>query len=325
MRWRVSVPEGCISEDGCGGLQIVYSKEDTLQTQRRSWKTLQRYNVVSFVVSACFIIVFGIGLVGVTSRANTEDAHARTGAACLQGDRIHTVIRNETLASIAAYYGLGERSVVAYNHLIGPHSIYTNQSICIPSIPTENMSSALYTHRLLRTFRAPMALVKHRAYMLEERDQPTAPKSQAVPSPEMDLPISAALHNRGTAGYAALSPFSMRITLRNAYPSGQCTSWAVYRYYKLHDVLVPWTNANAGGWVDRAQQYGWHVSSIPTVGSIIVLQAGVQGSSPVGHVGVVEQIKDNKITVSSMNWGNNPGQVTETTFHSGTGVAFISQ
>lgn len=254
-----------------------------------------------------------------------EDAHARTGAACSQADRIHTVIRNETLASIAAYYGLGEQSVVAYNHLIGPHSIYINQSICIPSIPTDNMSSTMNTHRVLRTSMAPKALARHTAYMLEERDQPAAPKFQAVPSSEMDLPISALLHNRGTAGYAALSPFSMRITLRNAYPSKQCTWWATQRYYQLHDVLVPWTNANAGGWVDRARQFGWHVSSIPTVNSIIVLQAGVQGSSSVGHVGVVEDIKGDKIIVSSMNWGDEPNQVTETAFHSGTGVAFISQ
>ncbi|WP_235845664.1 CHAP domain-containing protein [Dictyobacter aurantiacus] len=169
-----------------------------------------------------------------------------------------------------------------------------------------------------------MALARHKAYLLEERDQPAAPKFQAVPSSEIDLPIGAAWP-RVTAGFAALSPFSMRNSLRNAYPYKQCTWWAAQRYYQLHDVLVPWANANAGGWVDRAQQFGWHVSSSPTVGSIIVLQSGVQGSSPVGHVGVVEQVKGDQITVSSMNWGSNPGQVTETNFHTGTGVAFISQ
>ncbi|WP_201363269.1 COG3942 and LysM peptidoglycan-binding domain-containing protein [Dictyobacter formicarum] len=298
-----------------------------MQTQRRSWKTPQRYNVVSFVVSACFIIVFGIGLVGVTSRANMEGAHARTIVACSQADRIHTVIRNETLASIAAYYGLGERSIVAYNHLGGPNSIYINQSICIPSIPIEDMSSAIHTHKLLRKLAAPMALVRKTAHMdLEERDQPAAPEFQAVPSPESDLPISSIVPRRARGGLAVLAPFSMAVSFRNAYPTGQCTWWAAERYYQLHDVFVPWMNANAGGWVDRAQQFGWHVSSIPTVGSIIVLQGGVQGSSLVGHVAVVEQVLNNQAVIaSSMNWGNNPNAVTNTVFYTGTGVAFISQ
>lgn len=252
-----------------------------------------------------------------------EGAHARTSVACSQTDRIHTVIKNETLASIAAYYGLGEQSIVAYNRLIGPNSIYINQSICIPSIPLEDMSSAIHTHKLLRKLAAPVALVRRTAYMhLEERDQPAAPEFQAVPSPATDFSI---LHRR-TAGFAAMAPFSMAARHNNAYPHGQCTWWAAERYYQLHDVFVPWANANAGGWVDRAQQFGWHVSSIPTVGSIIVLQGGVQGSSFVGHVAVVEQVLNNQAVIaSSMNWGYNPYQVINTVFHTGTGVAFISQ
>ncbi|WP_126550106.1 CHAP domain-containing protein [Dictyobacter kobayashii] len=279
-------------------------------------------------MSTCFIIVFGLGLVGVTSRANVEGAHARTNVACSQADRIHTVIRNETLASIAAYYGFGEQSIVAYNRLSGPNSIYINQSICIPSIPLEDMSSAIRTFKLPRRLAAPLALMKHVAQMsLEKRDQPAAPQFQAVPYQETDLPVSVALHRVPAGYYAAMAPFSMAASNHNTFPVGQCTWWAVARYYQLHDVFVPWSmNADAGEWVDRAPEFGWHVSSVPTVGSILVLQAGVQGASPVGHVAVVEQIlNDGTVIASSMNWGNHPGAVTNSLFRVGTGVAFISQ
>jgi surface antigen len=113
----------------------------------------------------------------------------------------------------------------------------------------------------------------------------------------------------------------------NSFPFGQCTWWADQRYYQLHGIFVPWrTNAIAANWVDRARQFGWHVSKTPTVGSIMVLQPGIQGAYSAGHVGVVEHLLHNgSVIASSMNWGTNPRMVTDYTFHPGPGVAFINQ
>ncbi|GCE26320.1 hypothetical protein KDA_18040 [Dictyobacter alpinus] len=153
-----------------------------------------------------------------------------------------------------------------------------------------------------------------------------APEFQAVPSGVVSLPLSVGTH-RGSKGLGALAaPYVMGSRLQSTYPFGQCTWWAAQRYYQLHNVVVPWTmNANAGQWVDRASQFGWHVSSIPALGSILVLGSGVQGANRVGHVAVVEQILNNNMVIaSSMNWGNKPGAVTNSLFRMGTGVTFVS-
>jgi surface antigen len=93
----------------------------------------------------------------------------------------------------------------------------------------------------------------------------------------------------------------------------------------LHDAWVPWaTNADAWQWAARAAEFGWHVSSSPEKGVVIVLQPFVQGAYGLGHVGVVEQVlPDGKVAASNMNWGAQPSQVTDWTFSPGQGVMFV--
>jgi surface antigen len=113
----------------------------------------------------------------------------------------------------------------------------------------------------------------------------------------------------------------------NPYPYGQCTWWADERYHQLHGIYVPWTNvsSDAWQWTQRASAYGWHVSSQPSVGAILNLQPWVQGAYGLGHVAVVEQILDNgNVVASNMNWGSNPGAVTNVTFTPGPGVTFLT-
>jgi N-acetylmuramoyl-L-alanine amidase len=127
-------------------------------------------------------------------------------------------------------------------------------------------------------------------------------------------------------------PMTSNVTLNaksgagNFFPYAQCTWFANQRYHELSGRYVPWTtNANAWQWVTRAYQYGWKVSSSPSVGSIIVLQPWTQGAYGLGHVGVVEQVRGNgSIVASNMNWGGNGAAVVNTTFHAGPGVSFVS-
>jgi surface antigen len=112
----------------------------------------------------------------------------------------------------------------------------------------------------------------------------------------------------------------------NTFPYPACTWWADQRFHQMHGVYVPWmTNANAWQWTQRAYQFGWHVSSMPSVGAIINLQPGVQGASYLGHVAVVEQVLGNgSVIASNMSWGGNPSAVTDVQFSQGPGVTFIS-
>jgi surface antigen/LysM repeat protein len=305
------------------GLQVVYSREDTLQTQQRNWIRFQQYTVVNVVVSTCLIVVFGLGVVGLTSRVKVDGAQAQAIVNCSIVDRTYVAIGGEQLASVAAYYGLRAGEIAAYNHLADPYKIYTNQRICIPSnVPVKrNTKSSVPIYRLPVRLAAPVALINSAAYTdVEKRDQPDAPAFQPVPT--RDMSVSQAWR-RVPAGFMARAA---RVSA-NTFPYGQCTWWAAQRYYQLHNVFVPWMNdGNAGQWVDRAIAFGWHVSSVPVVGSVIVLQGGVQGASSVGHVGIVEQITGKSAVIaSSMNWGDHPGAVSKSMFSEGPGVAFLSQ
>jgi surface antigen len=113
----------------------------------------------------------------------------------------------------------------------------------------------------------------------------------------------------------------------NPFAYGQCTQYAAQRYHDLHEFYVPWTtNADAWQWTDRAYEFGWHVSSEPSVGAIIDFQPYVQYASAWGHVGVVEQILPNgDVVTSNMNvYGFAFGSVVTLTFHTGPGVTFIT-
>ncbi len=78
-------------------------------------------------------------------------------------------------------------------------------------------------------------------------------------------------------------------------------------------------------WTARAYEFGWKVSSTPTVGSIIDLQPWVQGAYGAGHVAVVEKVLSNgHVIASNMSWGVDPYAVVDVEFAPGPGVTFIS-
>jgi surface antigen len=111
----------------------------------------------------------------------------------------------------------------------------------------------------------------------------------------------------------------------NRFAFGECTYWANMRYHQLTGYWVPWLG-NAYQWAAGAGAAGWVVSSTPKVPSIIVLQAGVQGASGLGHVAIVEAInKDGSVLTSNYNWYDGGGWdiLSYYTFHPGYGVSFV--
>lgn len=129
------------------------------------------------------------------------------------------------------------------------------------------------------------------------------------------------------APVAALPVASSTTGDRNVFPYPACTWWGDEHYHTLHGYYVPWTtDAMAWQWKDRAYDFGWHVSTNPTVGSIIDLQPWVQGAYGGGHVGVVEKVLSNgHVIASNMSWGANPYAVVDWEFAPGSGVTFISR
>ncbi len=268
------------------GSASCISKEDTLHTHQYINKLVQQYNVKSFVVKISIVAVMALLFLGATLGVNVAGAHAQSFNACPGADRTYSVVSGDTLGKIAYRYGTTWATLASHNGIANPNVIYINQRICIPA------NGAVSGGYVAKSGGAPTyaASVTH-----------TAPIAVTQPSSAV---------GRGNV-------FS--------YPS--CTWWANQRYAQFHGYYVPWTtNSMAWQWTARAYNFGWHVSSRPTVGSIIDLQPWVQGAYGGGHVAVVEQVLGNgRVVASSTSWGANPYAVTYWQFTPGPGVTFISR
>lgn len=75
------------------------------------------------------------------------------------------------------------------------------------------------------------------------------------------------------------------------YPRGWCTS-----YVSARRPDIPGSLGNAGGWYRNARAAGMATGQTPAVGAVIVTT-----QSYYGHVGIVESVNGNTITVSDMN------------------------
>ncbi len=253
----------------CGGLQVVESREDTLQTHLHILKVIQSRKVVQMVAKTGLAAVFGLFMSGIAVGGNVEGTQGApvtrvapiSGvSSCPKGDHTYTSTRSAS----GAYNGVGTDR--------------TGSANCAPVRSTTYRPAVKQT---LNALQAPMSFTRAQAMV--------------------------------AAGSG------------NTFPYGVCTWYADQRYHELHGTYVPW-HGNAYAWPQGANEYGWRVSSAPSVGSIIALQSWVQGASGLGHVGIVEQVKGNgTVIASSMNWGANPGAVTSWQFHTGPGVTFISQ
>lgn len=107
----------------------------------------------------------------------------------------------------------------------------------------------------------------------------------------------------------------------NVYPPGQCTWWVADQY--------PWIAAlgnlgNASNWASAAKARGLKVSWVPAVGTVLVLQPGVDGgASSFGHVACVVGVTAASVTVTQMDVPiGNPNESTGT-YALGPGVSFI--
>lgn len=91
---------------------------------------------------------------------------------------------------------------------------------------------------------------------------------------------------------------------------GYCTYYAaqVFDRFAAAEGGIDW-RGNGGAWLRAAQEKGWRTSTNPRdarVGAIIVWQNAGRG-----HVGVVDDVYENGILISEMNWRiNSDGEAT---------------
>ncbi len=279
-----------------------------MQTQRQVWNTFQRYHVVNLVVSTCVVAALGLNMFGRAQRTNV--AMAQSAYVCL-----HAYPTNENIG----IYTAARKKILLVGHLNAP--------IDAPGMVNSAVMTAYYQQCIADSLSANGQSGNNVLHGLDRRAQLGQTGSHFV-SGRQTVPIAKAANGAQSGSTSLQAPRGgAAIGTSNPFSFGQCVWWADQRYYQLHGIFVPWRiNAMAANWINRAREFGWHVSGIPKVGSIMVLQPGVQGAYSAGHVAVVEHLLSHgSVIASSMNWGSRPTMVTNSTFHLGPGVAFVSQ
>lgn len=92
-----------------------------------------------------------------------------------------------------------------------------------------------------------------------------------------------------------------------SFPYGYCT------YYVSQRRNIPWSG-NAISWLAGANVYGFATGSTPQTGAIVVTSEG----GWTGHVGMVDAVNGDQITISEMNY-NGWGVVSQRTISSSYG------
>ncbi len=290
-----------------------------MQTQQPVWKFLQKHDVVNFVVKTSVAAVVGLISVGGASLSMSSEgtlAHSATG--CVTSEHTYTVTSSETWSALAAHFNLSQGTLTKRNQQSS-----SKQKSCVTNRPQQaevgtQTAEMLNVAAHIGARPAQKLYLRARAILVSKASK-AAIGAQAVENSPIPVPASGA-----PIGYMAPTGAGGK---SNPYPYPACTWWADQRYYQVHGLFVPWTNnAMAWQWNARAAEFGWRVSGWPQVGSILVLQPGIQGAGMYGHVAVVEQVLSNgHVIASSMNWGANPYAVTRAEFTLGGGVAFINQ
>lgn len=90
---------------------------------------------------------------------------------------------------------------------------------------------------------------------------------------------------------ASISQVSVEGASAHSFPYGYCTSYVASQRF------IPWSG-NAISWLSGAISYGFATGAIPQVGAIIVTSEG--GSA--GHVGMVDAVNGDQITITEMNY-----------------------
>jgi len=90
-----------------------------------------------------------------------------------------------------------------------------------------------------------------------------------------------------------------QVAKAHEFPVGYCTRHSATKFNEKSKVPITWSG-NAEVWMSNASQAGFKTSakaSAAKKGAIICWQNGGEG-----HVGYVEKVKGNKVTISEMNW-----------------------
>ncbi len=208
----------------------------------------------------------------------------------------YTAVSGDTLANIAAKFGVTSDSIKWSNNLASA-TVQPGQQLVIPPV-----NGIVYTvkagdtpEKLAKDYSAN----KDNIIFFNDVEVSGLPVGARIVIPEGTKPAPMYVATAAYSGGTGLAwGGSTAIYGRNGYDYGWCT------WYAASKVAVPANWGNANTWDNYAVRSGWTVSSVPRPGAVAQTDAG-----GLGHVGVVEAVSEDgtKIKYSDMNgiagWG----------------------
>lgn len=185
----------------------------------------------------------------------------------------------ETLEGIATKHGADINEIKKFNKLVLNSDIEEGQILIIPGGRRE---------------------IKERPHP-EARDTMLAQENHASAS-RIGIVTARSTRQRAARSYVA------RRGSVNGFPWGYCTWYVASRRGD-----VTW-RGNAGAWLRNAKAQGRATGRVPAKGAIIVTN-----ESWWGHVGIVESVQGDKVTISEMNYAGF-GRVSKRTISNKSGV-----
>jgi LysM repeat protein len=219
----------------------------------------------------------------------------------------YTVVEGDTVASIAAKFGVSENTIRWANNLSG-NTVAAGSTVEI--LPRDGITYTVKAgdtiESLAQKYKADASLIV--TYNDLELNGLTTGLKIIIPSgvlPETERPgyvaPSPVYSTYFVSGFGAWSGsvLSMRIfrgvdANSGGYAPGNCTAYAFFRRAQLGRP-VPTNLGNAYTWATQAKAMGYTVNGTPAAGAVI--QSG-------NHVGVVEEVLPNgDLRITDMNYG----------------------
>ncbi len=214
--------------------------------------------------------------------------------------KTYIVKEGDTAGSIAARHGISVNTVLWANNLSETSLLKPGDKLSI--LPVTGIKYKVQQSDTLEAIVKKFNSDKQKVLAYNELpadEKLTAGQEIILPDGYISVPATAPTPTYRTGAYgaqyataAAGSAYRMdpRAGTGHRFPYGYCTWYVAQRKY------VPW-GGNAGAWLSNARASGRATGRIPKAGAIIVT-----GESRWGHVGIVEKVNGNFVTISEMNY-----------------------
>lgn len=229
--------------------------------------------------------------------------NSNTDSSKFASKTVYIVKSGDTLAGIAKKFGVSKDTILYENKMKETDMLKVGQKLSI--LPFTGLSyKVVYGDTLLDlSIKYKVSLDKIRQYNFIRGDVLRLGQTLIIPTTSVPKysnvatrPANTTKTNSSNVLYPKVAPIQEGGNLKaHIFPYGQCTWYVATRRF------VPW-GGHAKSWLVNSQKYGYEIGKKPVAGAIVATKE----NALYGHVAYVEEVKDDVIVISEMNykgWG----------------------